>query len=53
MRKREIIQYMTDGEKEKREIVERRTVPCGLLVGGLAVEEITALIGRKSSVAGG
>lgn len=33
--------------------MEKRTVPCGVLVGGLAVEEITALIGKKSSVAAG
>lgn len=40
-------------ERLKRKILERGIVPCGVLVGGLAFEEITALIGKKSSVAGG
>lgn len=34
--------------EREREVGERGTLPCGVLVGGLAAEEITALIGKKN-----
>lgn len=50
--KKGIVWYRSEGERGRREVEERRTVPCGVLVGGLAVEEITALIGKKRLLSG-